>query len=128
MTRAYYTDPLKAAWMQIRFGMKFSANLPELPDAYLRPFDAMHHFEQKGLHDAVCITCTDPDDRFYIYPDSIPLLRPRPGDVMRWGDAVFVYGESPPRHLPEWHKEISIIQRNGEAFHWRKFEAESGAE
>lgn len=64
MTRWFYTDPLAAAWMARHFGMRFRGD------------DYTLTFGPTGLVQYV-------PDLFVIHPDSLDLLKPRPGDVLR---------------------------------------------
>jgi hypothetical protein len=88
MSRAYYIDPLAAAWMAKHFGMIFVHHYAGwLPTPFLndgRPGGAyLPEWFNRGLRDY-------PDHgkdtrgnqiKFYIHPDSMHLLEPQEGDV-----------------------------------------------
>src|SRR4051794_27664391 len=68
--RYFYTDPLAAAWMAKHFGMIFLAG----------------EYECRHNSDLSCYdSWPEPDDpdKFYIYPESLPLLEPQVGDVCK---------------------------------------------
>lgn len=117
--RCFYTDPLAAAWMAKRFGMRFG------------------FYDQRGDFREYEVPITGDDDewrsdrgRFYIVADSLSLLEPRPGDVlMRDGvqehitaHNLFLFVHRAPD--TEWLFEGfarnggRIIQRDGKPFHW----------
>lgn len=120
MKRAYYTDPLAAAWMAKHHGMLFYD--PQSPLG--RPFsvcgsgyEANMVFRADYRHDP---------QYFYIHPDSMALLEPMAGDLMHGleDDGYFILlspGHN-PRPIIEWDDPCIIIQRNGRAFHWPEWE------
>lgn len=79
MKRYYYTDPLAAAWMAKHFGMRFSnEGLYDAKSAYACHINASGWSGGGGPVDIIC------SDRgrykFYIHPDSLPLLQTKEGD------------------------------------------------
>jgi len=94
--RYYYEDPLEAAYMAKHYGMKLD---PEIE---------------------VYIYRDEENFKYYIHPDSLPLLEPMDGDLVT--DAVI----SQIAMLKEMRKADlpvgKIIQRAGKAFHWPKKE------
>lgn len=102
--RAYYTDPLAAAWMLEKFGMKF--------DGYL--YEDIIQLMAYG-------TQVNVDYLFNIHPDSMGILEPVAYDLIE-GDGWY----SHPREsdLRAVKKPFKIIQRNGMAFMWPEFEGE----
>ena len=129
----YYTDVLAAAWMAKHFGMKLQKGVfgyGEGVTTYLTLLDAAGNEAWKY--------------RYYIHPDSLPLLEPKEGDVVicRWGkDAAYALcgrvrnvfegevvrvvssDEDPDYSGLEFNYDATeIIQRNGKAF----FMPESG--
>jgi len=65
--KAYYTDPLAAAWMTKHFGMKFST-------------------DSKFAANDRPIAIDDKYDKFYIHPDSLHLLEPQYNDIVLGDD------------------------------------------
>jgi hypothetical protein len=102
--RYYYDDPLAAAWMADKFGMVFRhytylvTGFCNIYDGDPAPFGTV----------------------FYIHPDSLDLLEPMVGDLMRGSNnkaAMYYMGDTQPK--PTAH----IVQRNGLAFMWPREEA-----
>ena len=58
--------------------------------------------------------------RYYIHPDSLPVLGPREGDLLQWGDAEFALAT--PRDVGQADPD-RIIQRDGKPFFWPEREA-----
>jgi hypothetical protein len=133
MTRYFYTDPLAAAWMAKHFGMEFHDEAGDAITIEVLLDDAIHG-EQVRNH---------------VHPDSLPLLQPQAGDVVRFGDDR---GHAEPRLVVEadfsgspdddniavlssfepswWNWNVvvqkSIIQRDGKAFMWPESEDANG--
>lgn len=123
MKRYFYTEALAAAWMAHMFGMQYHGSdlRPRIrltrPDTIIR----QQHFRE----------------RFYIHPDSLPLLALHAGDLITSPSGVVgVYGSigtingiehrrlfvaGSLRSQPLSGEEI-IIQRNGTAFMWPESE------
>lgn len=130
--RAFYTDPLAAAWMAKHFGMKFL-------DSPRQKYKTCQ-FRQASAHDhydgTVWAEIIDHEDvKVYIHPDRLHLLEVRDGDLrVRDGDlfrAELQYGMADGHpHLVEVFLDEDgdygsiprIIQRNGIPFHWPEFE------
>lgn len=110
MTKLYYNDPLKASWMAREFGVRYS----------------------NGDHEICVIPFVDAlaeDKIYYIHPDSLHILQPVEGDVLRLviglaipPDVRYYNWERIERSLaieygkaPSWH-HTGIIRRNGKAF------------
>lgn len=99
-TRYFYTDPLAAAWMAKHFGMRFYC-------------DTFEPFEYEGANDI--LQDMGEDEKACVHPDSLHLLEPQVGDLMRGSNntaAMYFTGEVEPK--PTAH----IVQRNGKPFHW----------
>lgn len=117
MTKRYfYTEPLAAAWMVKHFGMKFESCQNNGVSADYWPLTIAGH---------------DESQRYYIHPDSLPLLEPQVGDWGRGPYAGEVIGVSESLitiHVPERHNgkshfcqprsEFKVTSRNGVAFMW----------
>lgn len=119
--RRFYTDPLAAAWMAKHFGMVFtrwSDGVSEW-EGRLCGTDALQEFE--GCR------------HFVIHPDSLHLLEPQVGDIgIQPDEACGEYRNGRWRSFSSCGRDcyglsekerISIIQRNGIAFHWPESEA-----
>lgn len=115
--RAFYTDPLAAAWMAKNFGMKFTSGV----NSTLISVDDLLMGEALGWR-----LKKDSDDWVYIHSDSLHLLEPIINDVL-WTvkDGFFdvqricdVY-DKPKYNTWKLHK---IIERNGIPFMWPEFE------
>lgn len=105
MTKFFYTDPLAAAWMNIKFGLQFVEPLP---------YEILQKPEQGK------------DQIYHIHPDSLHLLDTKEGDVLE--DLTTVrenkrvsYQDGDSRGLCDSDK---IIQRNGISFMWPEVESE----
>lgn len=130
MTKLYYTDPLKAAWMSREFGVDLRTNgcRTALP---LWIFGRW--IENKW------------DKVAEIHPDSLSIFKPMEGDVYevdvtedvpvyheraRFGDAPMYYkSRSSPYHQFQIYKNNPngvfkrIVERNGKAFFMPEVEA-----
>src|SRR5579863_1248979 len=72
--RFFYKDPLAAAWMTAKFGMEFI----DLITGRIEPSDIGTALYTRG----------------YVHPDSLHLLEPREGDLVKYGLSDFgVIGE-----------------------------------
>lgn len=101
MTRAYYTDPLAAAWMEKHFDVRLHV---------------MYKDGTLGSPLTGCADCWSPP--YYIHPDSLFLLQARAGDLIVEDDKPYfitAFAGIPIIDMP-------IIQRNGIPFHWPQFE------
>jgi hypothetical protein len=129
MKRYFYTDPLAAAWMAKHFGMRFTE--PDGEEVSLKfPGEGVSYW-QRSYDNGYENYC---GERFYIHPDSLPLLLPRPGDILiRAGIEehvtmhnlfLFVHRAPDTEHLFKGflQKGGMIIQRNGLPFHWPQSE------
>lgn len=110
----YYTDLLAAAWMAKHFGMAFSDS----------SFTGTRSLDLEGLYME--------NAPFYIHHDSLHLLEPKAGDLIRIGDpgidpdicaaTVFDSGEYLyVNDMGESYKitpQQTIIQRDGKPFFW----------
>jgi hypothetical protein len=125
MTQYFYTNPLAAAWMARRFGMKLTSAPTEEPDEPGELSTAyMEEFESRGP--------------YYIHLDSLPILEPQIGDFVflssELGDVFKVCGDPPDSDIAfgqdRMHmipisivrkrltSDLAIIRRNGIAFMW----------
>jgi hypothetical protein len=125
--KAYYTDPLAAAWMLEKFGMKFDDNSIyiyqaisgeiEYPKIYIHP-DSMGILEpiEDDLIDmrpdgVVCVFLKDED---YDVLDAN-----HPNIIEHFISNAVLKGD-----VPMIETSWSIIQRNNTAFMWPEFEGE----
>ena len=135
----YYTDVLAAAWMAKHFGMKLQKGVfgyGEGVTTYLTLLDAAGNEAWKY--------------RYYIHPDSLPLLEPKEGDVVRLNNSIrprfnicddkgkllldrkknpitttkFPYHEYIVFNEHFREDVMAIIQRNGIPFMWPEREGE----
>jgi hypothetical protein len=124
-TRYYYADPLAAAWMQKKFGMRFVRD-------FLAP-DNSGDTKEIGFDGPV--TCIFEGQKYYIHPDSLPLLEPCEGDLVEHYDFSGCY-KDPYFFKTETFKNFGIdvteyfrnnsgkiIQRDGKPFFWPECEA-----
>jgi hypothetical protein len=130
MTRRFYKDPLEAAWMANRFGMRFQKlGYGECP----WPYGMFHDFHLRLMTEQADdgIYHRDGLPRFYIHPDSLHLLSPQEGDegVDGYGLQVVFEGDSWTRRHPvaasadrEAEGQVVIDKRNGIAFMWPESE------
>lgn len=108
MARYYYIDPLAAAWMSDKFGMKF---------------DDGDRFDTDDLIEIVANMGGGLVKKWYIQPDSEHLLEPVVGDVGVEADGVpcnyteyKCWMSDGYLHTPK--EPVKVIQRNGIPFHW----------
>ena len=146
MTQYYYSDPLAAAWQAKHFGI----------DIYTHRLDnGVHPKRYRDFNESVADIAKNVvdgwQDRYYVYPDSLPLLEPQIGDwvavfsgkasIGSWPDEVTsihrpndeTYPYAGDGRLvvglegchPDWKyfDDCKIIQRDGKAFHWPERDA-----
>ena len=127
-TRYFYTDPLAAAWMGQHFNMvTYIGRLPDDWDAYGQPnwhqcVDDWKYRQEK---------LKQPAPKFYLHPESLNLLEPQVGDLLRGDEQAIPTIRF--MHLPDsdqmgvaaalMRRGFKIIQRKGKAFHWPESEA-----
>lgn len=113
----FYLDPLAAAWMADKFGMAFDDG--RLNDCA----------ERKGWEEFFGVAFFN-SQKFYIHPDSLPILEPKNGDLVAHYD--FSGSWKNPYYLEtaafdKFKLNVSkyflnnsgmILQRNDIAFHW----------
>lgn len=119
MTRWYYDDALAAAWMAERHGMKFEFGDLRYPEHAIRH----RAYRREPI-------------KTYVHPDSVALLEPAMGDLVR-DEGWLINSDASSPMMPQLYQRISIaeyrdvvrarghyeiIQRNGLAFHWPKRE------
>lgn len=141
----FYTDPLAAAWMAKHFGMSFESPCVAGLD-YCRDTGKLIPSKEldtisivKDIFDfepADGLVTLDPQDKYYIHPDSLHLLEPKVRDIAWMGDDVGYlrqgqYTDGSGKH---WYiaypdgsgggtgEEPRIVQRNNIAFHWPESE------
>jgi hypothetical protein len=128
MTRRYfYTDPLAAAWMAKHFGMKFGIKHNGMIHwncigKINEPFEPLQRAED------ILDPISEPLP-LYIHPDSLHLLKPTVGDVVRTVaptfDAVMYtlikddVGRYEDLTSEDW---FAILERSGIAFMWPESE------
>lgn len=92
----FYSDPLAAAWMADKFGMKFANLHIPLMTLYLKKLcpDTGMFLSAKDIPDADSAIGTQEyqfsplikEMKIYIHPDSLHILEPRMGDICSyWG-------------------------------------------
>lgn len=121
MSRMYYTDPLKAAWMAREFGVKYHDTL--ISPVELTVPDLMDEIRD-NLVDGTAF------DNLYIHPDSYSVFEPQEGDVVTVSNLVATIGSISDK-TTIWGKMVSgkgvrasfydsaidnTIQRNNKAF------------
>lgn len=120
MARYFYTDPIAAAWMVRHHDMKVMAEVTTgngKREQKPIPLWAWGRVIENWAMSAY-------EERFYISPESLPILEPKAGDVVQFGDDHFgVFIEPEPEYRPNF-SGIRIIERNGVAFHWPQKESE----
>lgn len=78
MKKYYYTDPLAAAWMAKHFGMKF---------VYEDEFQERNNIGILG-EDNNFNTTISYRNKYFIHPDSLPILEPRDEDFILPADRI----------------------------------------
>lgn len=118
MTRkAFYTDPLAAAWMLRHHGMGFNVSSGVAENIkHIRIWDEITDYYRPG-------------NKFYIHPDSLHLLEPQVGDLVSVNngqDAGIAFHQdfidALKTNYTSFAHQVTIIQRNGIAFMWAEFE------
>lgn len=136
--RYFYTDPLAAAWMAKHFGMKFYIKIygalqKDFNDKYSEISDWENIMEEplNGWGDYTYI----------VHPDSLHLLEPQVGDLVKHGDDFPVIVQSNEDYNEVYSRNMEstvhycaledfegdkyeIIQRNGISFMWPEVENE----
>jgi hypothetical protein len=101
--RYFFTDPAAALWMVKAFRFKVMAGtfclLPE-------SVDAVYSLLAGGAK----------IDKFEAHPESVPLLEPKPGDVVEESGARTKLKKSAPANLPLTGSGYVILQRSGRPF------------
>ena len=112
MTRYYYTDPLAAAWMAQKFGMRFLINGSEFTQEIAR--EPSNDWGMANL---------------YIHPGSLALLEPQVDDLVTVNggqDAHIAFHQdfidALKANYTRFAGPIRIIQRNDIAFMWPEVE------
>ena len=137
----FYTDPLEAAYMAKRFGMRFGCRYEDGSFNWNPGMGALHRWQE-------IVRWNEFAGPIFIHPDSQPLLDPVPGDlafidnrnggvfwdevraVIPSDDEGYPYsGDGRPVMLldcGQWDhfdRLRRIIQRGGEPFFWPESEA-----
>ncbi|HEX4611218.1 MAG TPA: hypothetical protein VH092_23705 [Urbifossiella sp.] len=101
--RYFFTDPISAVWMVKAFRFKVMAGSfciqPESVDAF---------FELLGSGTR--------HDKYEVHPESIPLLEPKPGDVVEEAGARTKLKKLVPANFPLTGTGCVILQRSGRPF------------
>ncbi len=122
--RHFYTDPLAAAWMAKHCDMQLYLGIyPDDFDSY--GSRNWQHCQDDWFYRQVRLGQVAP--RFYIHPDSLPLLEPRPRDLIRFVNAdadSLVYrlvkeGEDTSYSCEDWFR---IVDREKKSFMWPETE------
>ncbi len=107
MTRFFYSDALAAAWMVKHFGMKLTRTHCHRGDGAFGesmqpiPLWVLARDVENQVSEAV---------RYYVHPDSLHLLQPKPGDKVSYSFGVGQYaGEA-------WDEVKGIIAPNDEGY------------
>lgn len=109
--RAFYRDPLAAAWMAKHFGMRLTQRDEDLLD-WMPLEDAMA--TDGGIYGP-----------YYVHPNSLYLLEPRVNDfwAARGEDGLFrCWYLTATTDFSAMPSDFICIQRGGIAFHWPEFE------
>jgi len=105
--RYFYRDPLADAWMAQAFGMRFT-----IRDGVYVP--TWQELASSGNADG-----------YFIHPDSLPLLKPKNGDICshHWYSAI---SDRPILIYRPYEGQMfawkEILQRDGKPFHWPESE------
>ncbi len=130
MSKRYYTDPLAAAWMVSRYGMKLHFPDGDMPILQIdMSGQAYFQYPATDARDKIW----EGHFKIFVHPDSLHLLEPQVGDIMdyfrpdtamtmmqHWYEKYY-----PLKHLDQINGNdcaFNIIQRNGTAFMWPKVE------
>jgi hypothetical protein len=94
MSKLYYTDPLKAAWMAREFGVEYTHSNLKGHDKYTYNYIPFFDYEYDSYpecpkNEAI----TDPCMLFEIDPDSLHIFEPKVGDVIKVNDPPNYFGE-----------------------------------
>lgn len=120
--RYFYTDPLAAAWMNIKFGMRFSIYSP-LDGISKEPEKWNWAWEMLGNRQLP----------YHVNPESLHLLEPQKNDLVMGPDVGPEIGDTGPAYMElgkmgftdgrgHFREIVKIIQRNGTAFVWPESE------
>lgn len=113
MTKFFYTDPLAAAWMADKFGMKFSSHIKSLSNPQ---WDNASMFVNRNGNWV--------NDHFYIHLDSLHLLEPQVGDIQEVTDIELGNFIHRMLTIHDFLPNAKIIQRNDIPFMWPEVEGE----
>lgn len=128
--KAYYTNPLSAAWMM----QEFDINLVSINGNKLYYLDGDICF---GLPDpsdpSRLMKVIDGDKKHFIIPEDLKLYLPQVGDRIVWpNSAGRKVTKSSIKSMERHHQRLTelygtpfyvkIIERNGKPFHWPEFE------
>lgn len=131
--RYFYSDPLAAAWMAKKFAIEFSSCIAQ---NFVK--NAKYNGDEPLLY--LINLPANPQEKFYIHPDSVHLLEPKVGDIIfhtKMENAyrihaidgivnfidqpILIHGKPSGLWLPK--ADFSIIQRDGNVFMWPEVEA-----
>jgi hypothetical protein len=99
----YYTDPAAALWMVKTFRLKLQAGpfclQPESIDTFLEMLG-------KGTR----------PERYVVSADSVPVLEPKPGDIVEEVGVKTKVKRLTPKDFPLTGTSYEILQRSGKPF------------
>lgn len=128
MTRLFYSDPLEAAYMIKHFRMRIVVKENSESGIALSVGENM---AQDAEWRNVCVMETG-ETKYYIHPDSLGLLEPIPGDVVRVTGRDGRNPQEPIAHLyvgkiqhdsigvVMYPEDICVVERAGRPFFWPK--------
>lgn len=115
--RYYYDCPLIAAYMTEYFNIKI----------YIIEEQEEFNLDVHELMNEPPISVVGINIKYYLHPESHPILKPQEGDIMIGPGSMCVNVEyidyhtlNNPRVIDKKLLKGKIIQRNGRPFHWPK--------
>lgn len=114
MKRFYYTDPLAAAWMAKHYNMQFADMLGSRL-AFVTTSRGCH-FVSLEFDDNEEVQAELYDGKYYVHPDSLPLLGHKIGDTVHKDKSFFLivdfeYGKDGKHSIGGGQKTIRGIYR-----------------
>lgn len=128
MKRYFYTDPFAAAWMTTHHGVTYVNDLPHGQGHCFQVISRASGWADASPYDLI-LPCNG-KPRVYIHPDSLHLLEPQVGDLLRGDEHTMPqirYMDLPDSEqmgtgAALMRRGFKIIQRNGIPFMWPEHE------
>lgn len=126
MTKLYYTDPLKAAYMAREFGVEMCAAVKDELCGYIYSYNYGGDWlsiilDSKGIRDSAWAK----PENFHVLPEFHHIFEPQQGDIDSFGAeysrGVWFYGD-----YEQVYDYAKIIMRNGKHFFMPEVEACDG--